>query len=85
VRLTDQADVAFEVFRPGVAERLGIGPEVCCARNPRLVYGRLTGWGQTGPLADQAGHDIDYLARCRRPRAARPRGAAAHTTDQRPR
>jgi alpha-methylacyl-CoA racemase len=62
LRLTDQADVAFEVFRPGVAERLGIGPEVCCARNPRLVYGRLTGWGQTGPLANQAGHDIDYLA-----------------------
>jgi alpha-methylacyl-CoA racemase len=62
LRLTDQADVAFEVFRPGVAERLGIGPEVCQARNPRLVYGRLTGWGQTGPLADQAGHDIDYLA-----------------------
>ena len=62
LRLTDQADVAFEVFRPGVAERLGIGPEVCRARNPRLVYGRLTGWGQSGPLADQAGHDIDYLA-----------------------
>jgi len=62
LRLTDQADVAFEVFRPGVAERLGIGPEVCRARNPRLVYGRLTGWGQPGPLADQAGHDIDYLA-----------------------
>jgi alpha-methylacyl-CoA racemase len=62
LRLTDQADVAFEVFRPGVAERLGIGPDVCRARNPRLVYGRLTGWGQSGPLADQAGHDIDYLA-----------------------
>lgn len=62
LRLTDAADVAFEVFRPGVAERLGIGPDVCRARNPRLVYGRLTGWGQSGPLADQAGHDIDYLA-----------------------
>ncbi len=61
LRLTDQADVAFEVFRPGVAERLGIGPDVCRDRNPRLVYGRLTGWGQSGPLADEAGHDIDYL------------------------
>ncbi|HSO95560.1 MAG TPA: CaiB/BaiF CoA-transferase family protein [Acidimicrobiia bacterium] len=62
LRLTDHADVAFEVFRPGVAERLGIGPDVCRARNPRLIYGRLTGWGQSGPLADRAGHDIDYLA-----------------------
>lgn len=62
LRLTDQADIAFEVFRPGVAERLGIGPEPCRDRNPRLIYGRLTGWGQTGPLADRAGHDIDYLA-----------------------
>ncbi len=62
LRLCDAADVAFEVFRPGVAERLGIGPDVARARNPRLVYGRLTGYGQTGPLADKAGHDIDYLA-----------------------
>ncbi|MCJ7671557.1 MAG: CoA transferase, partial [Acidimicrobiia bacterium] len=62
LRLCDHADVAFEVFRPGVAERLGIGPEVARARNPRLVYGRLTGYGQSGPLADRAGHDIDYLA-----------------------
>jgi alpha-methylacyl-CoA racemase len=62
LRLCDRADVAFEVFRPGVAERLGIGPDVVRARNPRLVYGRLTGYGQTGPLADKAGHDIDYLA-----------------------
>jgi alpha-methylacyl-CoA racemase len=62
LRLTDAADAAFEVFRPGVAERLGIGPDVALARNPRLVYGRLTGWGQRGPLADKAGHDIDYLA-----------------------
>jgi alpha-methylacyl-CoA racemase len=62
LRLTDSADAAFEVFRPGVAERLGIGPAVALARNPRLVYGRLTGWGQDGPLADKAGHDIDYLA-----------------------
>jgi alpha-methylacyl-CoA racemase len=62
LRLCDGADAAFEVFRPGVVERLGIGPEVACARNPGLVYGRLTGYGQTGPLADKAGHDIDYLA-----------------------
>jgi alpha-methylacyl-CoA racemase len=62
LRLTEVADAVFEVFRPGVAERLGIGPDACRARNPRLVYGRLTGWGQEGPLADRAGHDIDYLA-----------------------
>ena len=62
LRLLDRADAFVEVFRPGVAERLGFGPEVCCGRNPRLVYGRLTGWGQTGPLATSAGHDIDYLA-----------------------
>jgi len=62
LRLIDRADVFFEVFRPGVAERLGIGPDTCLARNPRLVYGRLTGWGQAGPLAHAAGHDIDYIA-----------------------
>jgi alpha-methylacyl-CoA racemase len=62
LRLVAQADVFFEVFRPGVAERLGIGPEVCLDRNPALVYGRLTGWGQDGPYAHAAGHDIDYLA-----------------------
>jgi alpha-methylacyl-CoA racemase len=62
LRLTDRADAVFEVFRPGVAERLGIGPDVACTRNARLVYGRLTGWGQDGPLAAKAGHDIDYLA-----------------------
>jgi alpha-methylacyl-CoA racemase len=56
------ADVLVEGFRPGVAERLGIGPASCLARNPRLVYGRMTGWGQTGPLSAAAGHDIDYLA-----------------------
>jgi alpha-methylacyl-CoA racemase len=61
-RLTDQADVFIEGFRPGVAERLGIGPDELCARNPRLVYGRMTGWGQDGPLAQKAGHDIDYIA-----------------------
>jgi alpha-methylacyl-CoA racemase len=52
----------IEGFRPGVMERLGLGPELCLARNPRLVYGRMTGWGQTGPLAQTAGHDINYLA-----------------------
>ena len=62
LRLTDGADALIDVFRPGVAERLGIGPDVVCTRNPRLVYGRLTGWGQEGPLADAAGHDIDYIA-----------------------
>jgi alpha-methylacyl-CoA racemase len=62
LRLVEQADVFFEVFRPGVAERLGIGPDVALARNPGLVYGRLTGWGQDGPLAEAAGHDIDYIA-----------------------
>jgi len=62
LRLVEQADAFFEVYRPGVAERLGIGPDVCLDRNPRLIYGRLTGWGQAGPLASTAGHDIDYLA-----------------------
>ena len=62
LRLVDSADALFEVFRPGVAERLGFGPDVCLARNPRLIYGRLTGWGQDGPYAHTAGHDIDYLA-----------------------
>jgi alpha-methylacyl-CoA racemase len=60
--LLDRADVLIEGFRPGVAERLGIGPDVVLARNPRLVYGRMTGWGQQGPLAGTAGHDITYLA-----------------------
>ncbi|WP_354643044.1 CaiB/BaiF CoA transferase family protein [Kitasatospora camelliae] len=60
--LTDGADVLVEGFRPGVAERLGLGPEVCLERNPRLVYGRMTGWGQDGPLARTPGHDINYLA-----------------------
>ncbi|MEU5164203.1 CaiB/BaiF CoA-transferase family protein [Streptomyces sp. NPDC020875] len=60
--LVERADVLVEGYRPGVAERLGIGPDVCLARNPRLVYGRMTGWGQDGPLADRAGHDIGYIA-----------------------
>jgi alpha-methylacyl-CoA racemase len=62
LRLCETADVLMEGFRPGVAERLGIGPEVCMARNPRLVYGRMTGWGQEGPLADDPGHDINYIS-----------------------
>jgi alpha-methylacyl-CoA racemase len=62
LRLVDQADVLIEGFRPGVMERLGLGPEVCFARNPRLVYGRMTGWGQDGPLANAAGHDINYIS-----------------------
>ncbi|MET0963666.1 MAG: CaiB/BaiF CoA-transferase family protein [Noviherbaspirillum sp.] len=60
--LIDRADVLIEGFRPGVMERLGLGPEACQARNPRLIYGRMTGWGQHGPLAKAAGHDINYIA-----------------------
>ena len=60
--LIDQADVLIEGFRPGVMERLGLGPEPCLQRNPKLVYGRMTGWGQTGPLAQAAGHDINYIS-----------------------
>jgi alpha-methylacyl-CoA racemase len=60
--LVERADVLFEGFRPGVAERLGIGPDECLARNPKLVYGRMTGWGQDGPYAFAAGHDINYIA-----------------------
>jgi alpha-methylacyl-CoA racemase len=62
LRLVERADVILEGFRPGVAERLGIGPDACLARNPRLIYGRVTGWGQEGPLAGAAGHDINYIA-----------------------
>jgi len=62
LRLLEQADGMFEPYRPGVMERLGLGPEVCLGRNPKLVYGRMTGWGQEGPLANAAGHDINYIA-----------------------
>ncbi len=62
LKLIEQADGLIEGFRPGVMERLGVGPDVCLMRNPRLVYGRMTGWGQTGPLAKAAGHDINYIA-----------------------
>lgn len=60
--LLESSDVLLEGLRPGVVERLGIGPDVCLERNPRLVYGRMTGWGQEGPLCDRAGHDINYIA-----------------------
>lgn len=62
LRLTDSADVLIEGFRPGVVERLGIGPDTCLPRNRRLVYGRMSGWGQEGPLAPRAGHDLDFIA-----------------------
>ncbi|MDQ1380380.1 MAG: alpha-methylacyl-CoA racemase [Actinomycetota bacterium] len=62
LRLCEKADVLLEGFRPGVTERLGVGPEACQARNPALVYARMTGWGQTGPLAGDVGHDVNYLS-----------------------
>lgn len=62
LQFVDTADGLIEGFRPGVTERLGLGPDVCLARNPRLVYGRITGWGQTGPLAHAAGHDLNYIS-----------------------
>lgn len=62
LRLIERADILIEGFRPGVMESLGLGPEVCLARRPSLVYGRVTGWGQSGPLARAAGHDINYIA-----------------------
>jgi alpha-methylacyl-CoA racemase len=62
LQLVEQADILIEGFRPGVMERLGLGPDVCHARNPRLVFGRMTGWGQDGPLAHTAGHDINYIS-----------------------
>jgi alpha-methylacyl-CoA racemase len=62
LRLCEQADVLLEGFRPGVAERLGVGPDPCRERNPRLVYARMTGWGQDGPLAGDVGHDVNYLS-----------------------
>ncbi len=62
LQLVEQADVLIEGYRPGVMERLGLGPDICMARNAKLVYGRMTGWGQDGPLARAAGHDINYIA-----------------------
>lgn len=62
LELIGSADALIEGFRPGVMERLGLGPDVCRERNPRLVYGRITGWGQEGPLANTPGHDLNYIA-----------------------
>ena len=62
LRLCDQADIIIEGFRPGVMERLGLGPDVVLDRNPKVVFGRMTGWGQDGPIAHTAGHDINYIA-----------------------
>ena len=62
LQMLEKADCLLEGFRPGVMERLGLGPEICLKQNPKLVYGRMTGWGQNGPLADRAGHDINYIA-----------------------
>ncbi len=76
LRLAAGADVLLESFRPGVVERLGVGPDTALARNPRLVYGRLTGWGQTGPLAHAAGHSLNYEAITGITRALGPRGGA---------
>ena len=72
--LLDRAEALIEGFRPGVMERLGLGPDTVLARNPRLVYGRMTGWGQTGPMAQYAGHDIDYIAITGALAAIGPRG-----------
>jgi alpha-methylacyl-CoA racemase len=74
LKLIDRADALIEGFRPGVMERLGVGPDVCLKRNPKLVYGRMTGWGQTGPLASTAGHDINYIALTGALHAIGPRG-----------
>ena len=62
LKIVAGADVLIEGYRPGVAEKLGLGPEECLAQNPKLIYGRMTGWGQDGPLAQRAGHDVDYIA-----------------------
>ncbi len=62
LRLVEQADALIEGFRPGVMERLGLGPDICLQRNPKLIFGRMTGWGQNGPLAQAAGHDINYIS-----------------------
>jgi alpha-methylacyl-CoA racemase len=62
LKLVESADAVIEGFRPGVMERLGVGPDICLARNPKLVFGRMTGWGQTGPYANAAGHDINYIS-----------------------
>ena len=78
LRLVEKADALIEGLRPGVMERLGLGPDVALARNPRIVYGRMTGWGQTGPLAKSVGHDIDYIA------LSGVLNAVGHSNDARP-
>ena len=75
LKLIDRADALIEGFRPGVMERLGVGPDICLKRNPKLVYGRMTGWGQTGPLAQAAGHDMNYIAITGALHAIGPKGA----------
>jgi alpha-methylacyl-CoA racemase len=60
--MVSSSDVLIEGFRPGVTERMGLGPDACLARNPRLIYGRITGWGQSGPMAQEVGHDLNYIA-----------------------
>ena len=82
LRLCESADALIEGFRPGVAERLGIGPAEALARNPKLVYGRMTGWGQDGPLAATAGHDITYLADHRAAARHRPGAGPADAAGQ---
>ena len=69
LKMVESADGLIEGFRPGVTERMGLGPEDCAARNPKLVYGRMTGWGQDGPYAMAAGHDINYISLAGCPRA----------------
>ena len=78
LRLAETADVLLEGYRPGVMERLGLGPEECHARNKKLVYARMTGWGQSGPMAMMAGHDINYFAISGSLHMCGPAGAAPH-------
>ena len=83
LRMVEQADALIEGFRPGVAERLGIGPDACRARNPKLVYGRMTGWGQDGPYAQAAGHDINYISLAGALAHFGRAGWQAHSADER--
>ena len=82
LRMVRHADALIEGFRPGVMERLGLGPELCLERNPRLVYGRMTGWGQEGPLAQAAGHDINYISLTGALHAIGPNGGATGAAAQ---
>src|SRR5258708_38766501 len=78
LELVSHADILIEGFRPGVMERLGLGPDVCLARNPALVYGRMTGWGQEGPLAQSAGHDLNRSEERRVGKECRSRWSPYH-------